>query len=384
MDPLRIETIDDLPGLEALAPEWDDLVRAAPRPSPFMLHGWIAEWWRHFGEGRRLTVVTARRGERLTGALPLFVGRHLGVRKAEFLGGHESALGDLLLADPGDTKTARALVEAVGELPLDLVDVFGLPEGSRLASASAGELLMVPRVEAPVMEMPEGWDAAYAAKCKSKKRNLHRRRAKQLAARGTVEWEVARDLDRLLPALEESFALHDARWAGRPDTSTYGTERGRAFQRAAMARIAGLGVPRIVMVRVDGHPVAFHYYFALAGTMYVHRPAFDPAYREASPGLLTLLEALRAASDEGLTRCEFLGGDERYKLELADSAEPLLQGVGLAHGPVGTVAMRARAGAVHARRRLKRSVLARRAWHGQARLRARLTSGGGGDAPAAD
>ena len=136
------------------------------------------------------------------------------------------------------------------------------------------------------------------------------------------------------------------------------------------------------MVRVDGRPVAFHYYFALAGTMYVHRPAFDPAYREASPGLLALPQALRAASDEGLTRCEFLGGDERYKLELADSAEPLLQGVGLAHGLVGTVAIRARAGAVQARRRLKRSALARRLWHRQARLRARLTSARGGGAQA--
>ncbi len=383
MTAVRIETIDDLPGLEALAPVWDDLVRSALRPSPFMLHGWIAEWWRQFGDGRRLAVLAAYRGDVLVGALPLSIGRHLGVRTAEFLGGHEAALGDLLLLESGDAQVARALVEAVAELPLDLVDVFGLPEGSRLAGASSGDLLVVPRVEAPVMSMPDGWEAAYTAKCGSKKRNLHRRRAKQLATRGTVEWEVARDLDTLLPALEESFALHNVRWAGRPDTSTYGTERGRAFQRAAMARIAPLGVPRIVTVRVDGQPVAFHYYFALEGTMYVHRLAFDPAYSDASPGLLTLLETLRAASDEGLTRCEFLGGDERYKLELADDIEPLHQGIGLAHGPVGTVAVRARAGAVNARRRLKRSELARRAWHGQARLRARVAAArGGGDAPA--
>src|SRR5438045_9614908 len=48
--PLRLETIDSEDGLVALADSWDDLVRAMPRPSPFLLHCWLVEWWRHYGE----------------------------------------------------------------------------------------------------------------------------------------------------------------------------------------------------------------------------------------------------------------------------------------------------------------------------------------------
>ena len=40
------ETLDSLEALESLAGEWDDLVRGMRRPSPFLLHGWVVEWWR--------------------------------------------------------------------------------------------------------------------------------------------------------------------------------------------------------------------------------------------------------------------------------------------------------------------------------------------------
>ena len=100
-----------------------------------------------------------------------------------------------------------------------------------------------------------------------------------------------------------------------------------------MRRLADDGVLELVMMRVDGRPAAFHYFFALDGTMFVHRLAFDPALARCSPGLVATLETLRTASEEGLTRVEFLGGDERYKLELADHLEPLYQGFGLGRNP---------------------------------------------------
>src|SRR5436190_21609448 len=54
--PLRFETIVSEDAFARLAGEWDPLVRAMPRPSPFMLHCWLVEWWRHYGEGCRLSV----------------------------------------------------------------------------------------------------------------------------------------------------------------------------------------------------------------------------------------------------------------------------------------------------------------------------------------
>jgi CelD/BcsL family acetyltransferase involved in cellulose biosynthesis len=349
-----LETVQSPDRLEELAPEWDALVRAMERPSPFLLHGWLVEWWRHYGHtGERLAVVTVRREGKLVGAAPLFVRREHGVSTARFLGAHESALADLLIGGDEPSSTAQMLREGVRSQSFDYADLFGLPRGSLFGQFDG--LQMIQRVEAPVLLMPDGWEEAYRAKTASKKRNLHRRRLRQLGELGSVEFAVGRTRDELEPLLEEAFQLHNLRWEGRPDGSTFGTEKGRDFHRAALRRLADDDVLRIVLMRVGGRPAAFHYFFELDGTMVVHRLAFDPSLARYSPGLVATLETLRVASEDGMTRVEFLGGNERYKLELADQEEPLFQAIGLARNPRGSLAARQRLASLWLRRRLKQS-----------------------------
>ena len=112
---------------------------------------------------------------------------------------------------------------------------------------------------------------------------------------------------------------------------------------------------RILTLRIDERPVAFHYWFVIGTTMYVHRLAFDPDLARFSPGQVTLLRALADASSEGVRRVEFLGGNERYKVELADGYEPLHQVIGLPQGLLGQVATRALLFGINARLRLKQN-----------------------------
>lgn len=349
------ETLTSPEAFEGLAAEWDVLVRAMPRPSPFLLHTWLVEWWRHFGSGARLAVVIARRDGRLVGGVPLFVRRRGGARVARFLGGHESALADLLLDASEPESTARGLIDQLRGESFDYADLFGVPIASRLAAATSGELSFFERVESPVLVMPDGWDAAYAAKTSSKRRALHLRRLRQLRALGDCEFVVGRTQEELEPLLEEAFRLHALRWRGRPDASTFGTKSGQAFHRAALRRFGDEGVMQIVMLRVAGRSVAFDHTFTLGETLLLHRLGFDPSYSQYSPGLVTTLETLRGASANGVTRVEFLGGGERYKFELADRQEPLYQAIGFVRNPLGALAARQRLELIRLRKALKRN-----------------------------
>lgn len=360
---LELETITRREDFERLGPEWDALVRAMPRPTPFLLHAWLSTWTRHYGEGAGLAVHVARRDGRLVAALPLLVRRHLGLRTARFLGGRQSALADLLLA-PGEEPSVGVALAARVPVSADLVDLYGLPTGSRIAEALGPTLEVVQRVEAPVLDLTPGWEAVYEAKTTSKKRNLHRRRRRQLAELGRLEVVVARTPDELGPALEEAFRLHALRWEGRPDGSGFATVTGRRFHREALDALAELGVPRIVLLTIDGRAVAFHYYLAFEGRMYVHRLAFDPDFARFSPGLVNTLDTIEAASAEGLTRVEFLGGGERYKIELADGFEPLCHGLGLAGDARARAVVAARLGLIRLRLRLKRSPFLQRVYLG--------------------
>jgi CelD/BcsL family acetyltransferase involved in cellulose biosynthesis len=347
-----IEIVDDAAGFAELAGEWDGLVRAMPRPSPFLLHGWLSTWWEHHGDGAQLRVLVARRDGRLEGALPLCVRRRGGVSVLRFLGEGDSALADVLLAPGADPALAARLGEAAAAVPHDLADLFGLPAGSRLEAAlGARRLRLVPRAEAPVLELDDGWDAVYRAKYSSKTRNTHKRRQRQLAELGEVSVEMADDG----AALEEAFRLHELRWRDRPEASGFATPAGRRFHHDALRALAPLGVPRIVLLRVGGRAIACNYFMLLEGRMYFHELAFDPELGRFSPGLVTTLEAIGAAAAAGARRVEFLGGQERYKLELADRLEPLYQGLGLQASWRGRAALHGRAAALAARRALKRT-----------------------------
>jgi CelD/BcsL family acetyltransferase involved in cellulose biosynthesis len=355
-----LDTITTLEDFERLSADWDDLVRAMPRPSPFLLHAWLGAWWRHYGDGATLTVHTARRDGTLLGAAPFFVRSRMGVAVASFLGGEHSALADLLLAPDASPTIAQDLTKRIAGSEPGYLDVHGLPHESRLAHALGPSIDVLKRVESPVLDLSDGWEAVYNAKTSSKKRNLHRRRRRQLGELGRLEVQVARERDQLAPALEEAFRLHKLRWEGRPDGSDFASAQGERFHRAALLELAELDIPRIVLLTVDGRAIAFHYYFAFEGRMIVHRLGFDPAFGRYSPGLVNTLDTIETAAAEGLTRVEFLGGAERYKVELADGFDPLCRGLGLARGWRARALVRAELANIELRLRLKRSPTLRR------------------------
>ncbi len=358
---LTLETISSESSFATLEEDWDALVRSGPRPSPFLLHTWLLEWWRHYGEDGELAVHVAYRDGRLVGALPLCVRSTHGPRMLTFLGGEESTLADLLVADGEPAETATALAERCASSKYDFAEFSGLPDGSRLVGAlGTDDLTLVERSEAPVLDLTGGWDAVYETKLKSKKRSHYRRRRRQLAALGRVEVDVARTPTELEAALEDAFSLHQLRWSGRPDGSGFATPVSRRFHHATASALAPYDIPRIVTLKIDGRPVAFHYYLVLEGRMYVYRIAFDPSFGRLSPGVINTFDAIEVAASEGATRVEFLGGAERYKLELADHQEPLYEAFGLAGTLRGKAAVARRVGVIRLRKQLKRSPALRR------------------------
>jgi CelD/BcsL family acetyltransferase involved in cellulose biosynthesis len=366
---LRIETVTSEVELVRLAAGWDDLVRAMPRPSPFFLHAWLLEWWRHYGRDAELAVHVAFRGDRLVGALPLHTRQRLGLRVTEFVGGTWALLGDLLLAPGEDAATAASLVEQAASPGDDFASLFGLTGSSRLVETlPAGALRLIERLEAPVTELRGRWDDVYRARFSAKSRSERRRRLRKLGELGPVEVVVARTPAQLRPALEDAYRVHRLRWQGRRDMSGFVSPTGLRFHRAAVLALAPMDVPRITVVRCGGRPIAFAFSLHLAGATYGVSMAFDPAYAAYGPGLEAKLTSLEAAADEGITRVELLGTDAPHKRPLTDRFEPVYQGIGLARTLKGRAASGALVAAIHARRRLKRSEVARRIYQRAPRI----------------
>jgi CelD/BcsL family acetyltransferase involved in cellulose biosynthesis len=335
---------------------WDELVAAAPRPSPYLLSAWVRAWLAEPSFVCEPCIGVAERAGRLVGVAPFIVRQRGRARIASFVGTHESALGDLLLAPGESAGTARSLLDdAVASGKPDALDVFGLPSGSHLAQIAAERMTLVERVEAPVTEMAGGWDEAYARHAGSRRRSSDRRRDRQFSELGSVDFSLATDGDAVLHDLPAAFELHRLRWEGRPDGSTFGTPGGQRFQRDVLPRLADEGHFAMLTARIDGRPAAFMCWFVIGSCIYLYRNGYDEAVGRFGPGLIVLRRAMAAASERGARRMEYLGGAERYKRELADRFDPLYQGYGLARGPFGHAYVARARMSIALRRRLKRS-----------------------------
>jgi CelD/BcsL family acetyltransferase involved in cellulose biosynthesis len=352
---LSVRALTDGSDIAQIGAAWDALVEGMRRPSPYFLSAWVRAWLAEPSFASKPHVLVAERGDELVGAAPFVIQRHGLARIAMFAGAHESALGDVLLAPGEPPETARALLDALPDSGADALDVFGLPASSALADAAGSRMRVIERVEAPVTEMPEGWDEAYVRHTSSNRRNQDRRRERQLGELGDLETSLATDAETVRKDLPAAFELHRMRWQGRPDGSTFGLPAGQRFQQAALPQLADEGRFAMLTLRLDGRPVAFHSWFVIGSSVYLHRNAFDADLSRYAPGLVALRRSLAAASERGALRVEYLGGAEQFKRDLADRFEPLYQGIGFARGPAGHAYVARTHLVIAVRRRLKRS-----------------------------
>jgi CelD/BcsL family acetyltransferase involved in cellulose biosynthesis len=357
---VELRAIESLDEFERHAPAWDALVASMPRPSPFMLSAWLEPWWSHFGRDRSMRVEAAFLDGELVGGLPLELERRRGVIVGRFMGREHAALGDVLAREDVADEVVAGIVGRLGVVGADYLDLFGLAREGRLFGAIEESEVLVERVQAPVLDVRGGWDAVYGAKTSSRRRNLHRRRRRQLHELGEIELISIAGERELAASLTDLFRLHDLRWAGRPDRSDFTTNRGLPFNVDAMSRFARAGVARVLLMKLDGRAIAFQYYLVFERRMFFYRLAFDPDFARWSPGLLTTLAAIEVAAAEGVERVEFLGGDERYKQELADSNDPLYECIGFASSWRGRAEAIVAGRVLDARLRFKRSDLVRR------------------------
>jgi CelD/BcsL family acetyltransferase involved in cellulose biosynthesis len=72
-----------------------------------------------------------------------------------------------------------------------------------------------------------------------------------------------------------------------------------------------------------GRPVAAAFGFQDERAYYLYNSAYDPAAADASPGVVLVDLLVQQAIEAGLTRLDFLKGDEAYKLRLGGRPRPL-------------------------------------------------------------
>jgi CelD/BcsL family acetyltransferase involved in cellulose biosynthesis len=322
-DSYTVQHIDE-EQFQSLQADWTGLSRLCPDAPVFLSWEWIALWWQHYSKGARMWILIARDAEGgLAGIAPLLrIRRWLGplpVRMLRFVGSGEVCPAHLdVLSRPGEEEGVAAAFSEyllMSGAAWDLADLGQMAAGSRLAS-----ILQAARVKClealptccPFLRLAEDWDSFLKRVDKKLRRNL--RYFENLIERehpGGLAIDSITDRDEIERALEVIVEMHKTT---RGYTS-FGAPRLQAFHQAIAAVALEKGWLRLYRLTIDGHAAAMLYAFRYGSTVYAYQVGHAADYNRYSSGRLLFAHALRAATEEGAVRFDFLEGDQGYKYE---------------------------------------------------------------------
>jgi CelD/BcsL family acetyltransferase involved in cellulose biosynthesis len=350
--PLTVSVISEPEALANLRLEWQQL-HAASGADLFLSWDWLIPWWNHLAEDRELFVMLARDADgRARGLLPLSLeSARVGfrrIRRLRFLGDDQVGSDYLdALIDPGWNRPAnQAFATALDDRKSewDLLELRDMDQRSTTSNelldalGDEFEMCSIEGLLCPGQDLDPHMPLADFMSQTSRFQNYTRRR-KWLERQSGFKIEICRDERTLQPALENFFRLHHLRWRADGGSSGIVGARVEAFHRDAMTRLMAAGQLRLYTLWVDGLAVASVYALIHGRTFYYYQAGMDPAWRSRSVGLVLIGETFSDAILSGLTRYDFLRGEEAYKSDWVNDSRRLVSRRLFAHSGAGASAV---------------------------------------------
>lgn len=168
---------------------------------------------------------------------------------------------------------------------------------------------------AAVLDLADSFERYLEAIGKKERHEVRRKRRRYERLVGEVRHSTQRGAGW---ALEEFVRLHRM---SRGDKGRFMTEeREQIF--TELARQDGW---RFDLLEVDGSAAAVVFGYSDADAYYLYNSAYDPELSDASPGVVLLGTMIEQSIGEGLSRFDFLKGDEAYKFRLGARRRPLTE-----------------------------------------------------------
>jgi CelD/BcsL family acetyltransferase involved in cellulose biosynthesis len=337
--------------LEALTPVWEDLLADSASNQPTLSPLWLRTWWQIFGpqQGRQLRVLVLRDGETCIGLAPLLRRRHwyrhaFPFRRLEFLASGERP-EDSICSDYLNLVARRGHEQAVTEQVVSaIVDgtlgrwdevVLSMMDGEHPLTALVSRAFrargFTPEIKptgvAPYIPLPATWEA-YLASLPGRHRALVTRSLKDFEAWSAGDYRVLRATDAasLTEGKRILIELHRQRWGEDGEAGVFRSPHFLAFHDAILPQLLERGALQLLWMNARGQPLA-----AIYNMIWDSRVLYYQAGRridlpsKVRPGIVMMAHAIRESIAAGCREFDFLGGDARFKMQLALATRPLVE-----------------------------------------------------------
>jgi CelD/BcsL family acetyltransferase involved in cellulose biosynthesis len=308
---------------------WDELIATSASNCVFLTHEWLFTWWKHLSEGRELSILVARDGNKLAGLLPLAKRTpqytRMMPRIAEFIG--SGVIGsdylDAIIEKGREQEVLAAFARELNrwgmmlqlnQLRAQNCIVSSLPEvlGKQQWIASETRINVCPYIDL----RNHTWES-YLASLSSSQRYAFNRKLRALQKAFAIRLDVIKTETDAQRGLDRVIELHLKRWETRDSSEAFQTAAVTAFHQEFVRLAARRGWLKLIILNLDNIPRAAIYGLHYGGTFYFYQSGFDPAYSKHSVGLVVMGLAIKQAIEEGAFEYDLLHGEEEYKFHWA-------------------------------------------------------------------
>lgn len=351
---MRVEVATSLSALQALEPDYEQVLRSTGNTLPFALHEWHMAWCRQFLESSRRIrtepmIHAARNAEgRCVAIVPLILTRRT-------VGPVQFGTLDLLGADPAITEIRTSLIEPGYEAPairairrkvadvrsIDWLNWGVLSDAHVGALSSCAQLKFQQPLLDYVLDLPSSWEE-FNSKLK---RNIHesiRRCYNSLKRDGlTCELRVAQEPGAVKEALERFFTLHAMRaelQGAAVHRNHFANARSQLFLHEVCAKLAARGMVRIFQLAIRGEIVALRIGFVIGDSLYLYYSGFDPRWSKYSVMTTTVVETVKYAIGQRLKTINLSPSKDISKTRWGPREIALTQAVQISPSPLSRLA----------------------------------------------
>ncbi|MGH8160918.1 MAG: GNAT family N-acetyltransferase [Gammaproteobacteria bacterium] len=274
--------------------------------------GWLRAWWHAFGNGG-LEIHAVRDGGRLVAVAPM-------IRSCGSLAAARNVHtpGFEILAENG-----RYTAEVLGALLASRPRRLSLPDldsrsGTvctvrRLAHATGYRVLSRPVRRSPYLDIAQSWAEYQSSRSRNLRASLRRARKRALA-KGWLTVDIVTGGENLDALLHEAYRIEASGWKGSRGSAIRCNPHTRRFYTELAHWAAEEGFLRLALLRLNDHAIAMSYVLQAHGVAHFLKAGYDQAFACLSPSHLLAHAVFRRCFEAGLSRIEFHGDAEPYKL----------------------------------------------------------------------
>lgn len=349
---IQVKIITDIDEFDMLSKPWHELVKASD-VSIFQTFEWNRTWWKHFGSGKELYIITVFKGEKLITVVPLFIDtikmgewtlnsclRFIGSSVSQPQG--EDLRGLLPYSDYLDVIVHPDYTELLYQIFIDYFKNADLnnyevlfeevPQQSFLRSLLLKGLdefgikyAITNHSVCPIITLEDDWQE-YLDRMSGNSRYKVRKFLKKAYGSKHKVFDIERvnNWKGGLPLYEKLVELHQKRWnkAGYPgafiETRYYNflKEISRLFISRGWAELVATRTPKD-----NDECVAVDLIFKFKKDVSLVHRAFDVEAEtsDESPGNVLLYDSVKNGISENYNVFDFLRGAESYKFRSANS-----------------------------------------------------------------